>query len=188
MRHKPNTENERGVSSTTGSILLVSIVVILTGTIGTVALGQFGGVAPEPAPVVAITAETENINNGVAKDDTVILTHESGETLSRGELIVQIGQDTVFNRSVNADTLSGGQLNKKTNGVVVEVDDNAWNDLTSPVNEWGDDEVQAGDQLIIKDRNYNHPNVYDVINKNDKITVIWVDKEDRRFVLFSETI
>ncbi|MEZ3117150.1 type IV pilin [Halobaculum sp. MBLA0147] len=187
MRYKLGSGEQKGVTPVIGVVLLVAVVVVLAGAVGAVTLGQFGSTDLDPAPQVVITPETKNVSNGYPRDDTVILTHEGGDSLRRGELTVHIGPDMVFNRSVNSDTLSGGSLNKKTDGVILEIDDNAWNDLTSPVNEWGET-VQTGDTLIIKDRNYSHPNVYDVINEGDRITVVWVDEEDRRFVIFSGTV
>ena len=175
LRH--SVDNSRGVSSGIAVILLVGVVVIVSGTVAVSVFGQFE-TEPRPAPEVSITVDTARIGNGVATDDAVILTHTAGQTLDRGEVIVQVGSDTVFNRTVNTDR---GPSPDRTRGLVVEVDRGRFNDLNKPgsgppgqadgdssnvVNEWARG-ISAGDRLVIQER--NDPRSYDVTSPTTKV-------------------
>jgi FlaG/FlaF family flagellin (archaellin) len=200
MTHETFQTDSRAVTPVVGAILLVGMVLIVSSTIAVVALGQFGGTEPNPAPAVVIDSESQRIDNGIPKDDAVVLTHRGGETLLRGNIIVKIGSDTVFNRSVNGDVDGTGSVSVRTKGLIVEVDSGPFNDLNKPgsgpsgdgdgdssnvVNQWGDG-IRSGDRLVIQER--NNAQSYDVIDAGDRIVVIFVDTEDRRFVIMSDTV
>jgi hypothetical protein len=178
---------------------MVAVVVIVAGIVS-VAVFDDGTDAPRPAPSTSIDIQVERVGNGVAKDDAVVLRHEAGETLKRGNLIVTVGSDVVFNRNINPDEGGSGTVSTTLKGLNVQVDPGAFNDLNKPgpgppgdgdgdsanvVNEWGDD-LTAGDRLVIQER--NNPQSYDVIQPGDRISVVWVDTEDRRHVIARKTV
>jgi hypothetical protein len=146
-----------------------------------------------------VDVEAERLDDGVAKNDAVVLTHESGRTLDRGNLRVTIGSDTVFNTSLVGDTGGSGSVTVRLEGLIVEVDPGPFNDLNKPgpgppgdadgdsrnvVNQWGST-VEAGDRLVLQERNATR--AYDVIQPGETVRVIWVT-DDETYVIVETTI
>lgn len=190
---------DRGVTSTVATVLVVAVVLVVAGT-AWVTLGDVGDEVSEPAPEVTVEVESSNLGDGVPRNDTVTLVHTQGETLERGNLRVLVGDDEVFNQSLVPDTGGSGAVVTRLEGLVVEVDDDAWNDLNKPgtgppgdpdgnssnvVNEWNQT-VGAGDRLVIQER--NHPNSYDVIDRGDRVRVVWTADDGRSYVLVDERV
>jgi hypothetical protein len=158
------------------------------------------GAVPSDPSRAAISVQSERVGDGVARNDAVVLVHEGGDALERGNLRVEIGPDTVFNTSLVGDTGGSGTVTTRLEGLIVEVDDGPFNDLNKPgsgppgdadgdsanvVNEWNAT-VEAGDRLVIQER--NDPRSYDVIQAGEPVRVIWIDDDGETFVLAETTV
>jgi flagellin-like protein len=194
-RERPS---DRGVTSTVATVLVVAVVLVVAGT-AWAALGGVGDVA-EPAPEVTVEVESSNLGDGAPRNDAVTLVHTQGQTLDRGNLRVLVGDDEVFNQSLVPDTGGSGTVTTRLEGLVVEVDDDAWNDLNKPgtgppgdpdgdsrnvVNEWNRT-VGAGDRLVVQER--ADPRSYDVIDDGDRVRVVWTADDGRSYVLVDERL
>jgi hypothetical protein len=185
--------SERSVAPIIAVILMAGVAVVVGGTVTVFAL-SVGDQVNDVAPVAEIAFESENFGDGVAKNDTVVLTHVNGDRLERERLEVVVGDDTVFNETDNSET-SGG---KAVPGLVLEVDDGEFNDLNKPCRfkpttcppadeppdppgdgdgadrgvrlQW-EETVQAGQSLVIQER--NHPRAYNVLQPGEEIVVIY---------------
>lgn len=189
---------DRAVSPVIGTILMVAVVVVLAAVIGGLVLGI--GSPSEQPPATSITITSERIGDGVAKNDAVVLKHQAGETFGRGRITVTIGPDEVFNSSVVEDIGGGGNVGARLQGLVVQVNPGAFNDLNKPgggppgdgdgdsanvVVEWGDG-IDHGDELVIQERNATQS--YDVIQEGERIRVVWTDETGQQFLLASGTV
>jgi len=184
---------DRGTSSVIGVLLLVAVAVVVAATLSVFAL-QFGSSVTETAPVADIQIASRYFGDGVPKNDAVVLTHIGGDRLEREHLEIRVGDDVVYNRT--ADSESNSRTNN-VGGLLVEVDDDDFNDLNKPSRlspprthggppgdgdgsdpgvaiEW-ESEVQAGQQLVIQERNANQ--AYDVMSAGETISVVWRDGE-----------
>ncbi len=182
----------RGASTVIGVLLLTAVAVIVGGTLAVFAL-QFGAGVTETAPVADVEITSNYFDDGVPKNDSVTITHVGGDRLEREHLEVRVGDNLVYNRT--ADSESNSDENN-VQGLIVEVDDDEFNDLNKPgrlspddtvggppgdgdgsdrdvVLEW-EEEVQAGQRLVIQER--NDPEALDVMSAGDTVTVIWRDE------------
>lgn len=199
MRSREFRADDGAATPAIGSALLVAIVVVVAAGVWVLLPGA-GEVVPGNPSKAVIDVESARLDDGVAKNDAVVLTHEGGETLDRGHLRVTVGPDTVFNESLVGDTGGSGTVTVRLEGLVVEVDDGPFNDLNKPgtgppgdadgdsrnvVNEWNDT-VESGDRLVIQER--NDPRSYDVIQSGEQIRVLWVDGNGEAFVLAETTV
>jgi flagellin-like protein len=186
------------VSPVVGTILMVAVVVILAGVIGGLVLG-IGSPAESP-PTTHISITDERVGDGVARNDALVLEHQAGETFGRGQIAVVVGGDEVFNSSIVKDIGGDGSVGARLQGLVVEVDDDRFNDLNKPgpgppgdadgnssnvVVEWGDG-IDHGDRLVIQERNDSRS--YDVIQSGDRVKVLWTDPNGQQFLLASATV
>lgn len=184
-----------GVAPVVGVLLMVAVVLVVAVTLTVVVLG-IGEDVSDPAPVADLRFESHYFGDGVAKNDSVTITHAGGDTLRRERLEIVIGDDVVYNAT--ADSESTNQ-NFAVPGLVVEVDaGDEFNDLNKPCRVGGDrvspvgtcggppgdgdgsdsgvvlewaEEVQAGQRIVIQER--NHPNAYDVMEPGESITVVY---------------
>ena len=184
---------DRGASSVIGVLLLAAVAVVVGATLSVFAI-QFGGSVTETAPVADIQIESQYFGDGVPKNDAVVLTHVGGDRLEREHLEIRVGDDVVYNRTADSESNSG---TNNVGGLLVEVDDDDFNDLNKPsrlspprthggppgdsdgsdpsvVLEW-ESEVQAGQQLVIQERNASR--AYDVMSAGETMSVIWRDGE-----------
>lgn len=188
----------RAVSPVVGTILLVAVVVLLAGVIGGVVLGIDNPAESPPTTHISIT--DERVGDGVARNDALVLEHEAGETFGRGRIAVVVGSDEVFNSSIVKDIGGNGSVGARLRGLVVEVDDDRFNDLNKPgpgppgdadgnssnvVVQWGDG-IDHGDRLVIQERNDSRS--YDVIQSGDRVRVLWTDPGGQQFLLASATV
>lgn len=185
----------RSVSSVLSTILLVAVVVILATTVSVFGL-QMGESVSDTGPNAEFHVESNYFGDGVPKNDSVAITHVTGERLQRERLEVVIGGDVVYNETEDSETTNE---NYRVPGLVVEVDpDDEFNDLNKPcrlngelvsppetcggppghwngsddgvVLQW-EENVSAGQQIVIQER--NHTNAYDVIQPGDSLKVIY---------------
>ena len=180
----------RGTSSVIGVLLLTVVAVIVGSTLAVFAL-QFGASVTETAPVAELEITSNYFDDGVPQNDSVTITHVGGDRLDREHLEIRVGDNLVYNRT--DDSESNG---KNVRGLIVEVDDDDFNDLNKPgrlspedtvdggppgdsdgsdpgvVLEW-EEEVQAGQRLVIQER--NDPQALDVMSAGDTVTVTWRD-------------
>lgn len=190
----------RAASSTVGVLLLAATAIVVAATLSVFAL-QFGDAVTATAPVADIEIESDYFGDGVPKNDSVTLTHRGGDRLEREHLEIYVGDDLVYNRTDDSES------NSPTNnvqGLLVEVDDDEFNDLNKPgrlsppgtvggppgdgdgsdpgvVLEW-ESTVQAGQQLVIQER--NAPQAYDVMSAGETVRVVW--REDGTTAVVAE--
>ncbi|WP_324760806.1 type IV pilin [Haloarcula sp. GH36] len=186
---------DRGVSSLIGVVLMVGVVV-LVGTLLTVLAFSFGDSVSSVAPTADIEFESRYFGDGVAKNDSVVITHGGGDRLRRTRLEVVVGGTTVFNDTADSES-NNASPSTDVKGLIVEISDDEFNDLNKPpsiapadtrggppgdgdgsdpgvVNEW-EENVTAGQRLVIQER--NAPKAVDVLEPCDPITVIWRGQE-----------
>ena len=192
-----NTLESSDDDAATSPIAVVLMVGLVFVTVVTVAVyvPQFLQEPPEPAPSARITFEEANFGDGVAKNDTLVITHDGGSELDRDRLTVLVGGETVYNGTEDSESSSS---TFDVPGLVVEVDDDGFNDLNKPcrvdgervspvgtcggppgdsngsdsgvVLEWAEN-VSAGQRLVIQERNAGQ--AYDVLQPGEPVTVIY---------------
>jgi len=96
MEFKQLFDDDRAVSPVIGVILMVAITVILAAVIGTFVLG-LGDQVQSTTPQAQFGFETANLGDGAAGNDSVTITHESGDSIDSNDLEIVIGSETVFN-------------------------------------------------------------------------------------------
>lgn len=186
--------DSRAVSPVVSVVLLVAIVVILAAPVSVFVL-QLGESVSDTGPTVTFQIEYNYFDDGVATNDSVRITHLAGDKLQRERLEIRIGDDVVFNETADSESTNPSFT---VPGLVIEVDDDQFNDLNKPcringnrvspvgdcggppgdsdgsdpgvVVEW-EENVSAGQSLVIQER--NHPNTYDVMDAGDPITIIY---------------
>ena len=185
----------RGVAPIIAVILMVAVVVVLAATISVFVLAV-GENLSETAPNAELEIEFDHLDDGVAKNDTVRITHLAGDQLERERLEVVIGDDIVYNETADSETTNE---NFAVPGLVVEVDGNDdFNDLNKPcrvdgervspkgtcggppgdsdgsdsgvVLQWAST-VSAGETIVIQER--NAAKAVDVIEPGETVTVIY---------------
>lgn len=202
-------EHARGVASVISTILMVAVVVILAATISVFVL-ELGESVSEPAPNAQFQIEYDYFGDGVAKNDSIRITHLGGDELDRERLEIRIGGDVVYNETGDSET-SNSSITLP--GLRVEVDPgDEFNDLNKPcrlngelvspkdtcggppgdgdgsdpgvVLEWSEN-VSAGEQIVIQERNATK--AYDVIQPGEPIRIIYRG-EDFTAILAEETV
>jgi hypothetical protein len=151
--------------------------------------------ASEPAPNADIEFEFANFDDGVPKNDTLVITHTGGDRLDRDRLEVRVGDDVVYNVT---DDSESNNATFEVPGLVVEVDGDDFNDLNKPcridgqrvspngtcsgppgdddgsdpgvVVEWAEN-VSAGQRLVIQERSAGQ--AYDVLQPGETVTVVY---------------
>jgi flagellin-like protein len=194
------TTVDRGVSSLIGVLLMVAVAVIVASTL-TVFAFSFGDSVSSVAPTADIEFESQYFGDGVAKNDSVVITHDGGDRLRRTRLEVVVGGTTVFNETDDSESNNSSPSND-VKGLIVEIDDDYFNDLNKPpaisppetrdgppgngngsdpgvVNEW-EENVTAGQRLVIQER--NAPQAVDVMQPCDRIRVIWRGEEETAII------
>jgi len=116
-------DDEKAVSPVIGVILMVAITVILAAVIGTFVLG-LGNQVQETSPNANIAFDYTNDSDG---DDTLQITHETGDTIEASQVSVV----------VSGSTGGGTDANGKY----------AWNDFTDEDVE----EINAGSSITVTD-------------------------------------
>lgn len=201
-------DDSRAVSPVISVILLVAVAVILAGTISVFVL-DLGESVSDTGPTVDFEIEYAYFDDGVAKNDSIRITHLAGDKLRREQLEITIGDDVVYNETADSETTSDDNV---VPGLVVEVDDGEFNDLNKPcfvdgeraspkgtcggppgdgdgsdsgvVLEWTE-EVEAGQSIVIQERNATK--AYDVIQPGEKITITY-EGDGFSAVLAEETV
>ncbi len=186
-------DGERAAASLVGVLLMVAVVVVLGGGLAFSAFQVFGG-ASDPAPVAEVEFEFDNLDDGVAKNDTIRITHGGGDELKRENIVVTVGDDVVYNATADSESTNASV---QVPGLVVEVDDDEFNDLNKPcfidgqrvspvgtcggppgdgdgsddgvVVQWSEN-VSAGETLVIQERN-DPDDAYDVFSEGETVTV-----------------
>ncbi|MFW6436404.1 MAG: type IV pilin [Halococcoides sp.] len=130
-RHRPSAH--RGVSPVVGTILLVAIVVVLAGTLATVALG-FSDELRNPSPAGSLT--TEYVPTGEGNDDSrpyFQLRHEAGPAIDadRVQIKDQSGNTIRWN-----DIWTGGETVQA--GETVHIDGYMSDGVLDPICSKGD--------------------------------------------------
>lgn len=197
--------DDTGVASVVGVVLLVAVTVLLGATVTVFAL-DLAETQSEPRTNAYLEFEWEYFGDGVPLNDSVTITHIGGGVLQREDIAVYIGDDLVYNETENSESnVSSGS---PVPGLILEVDDDYFNDLNKPcrfkpkdcspsdppgdgdgadpsvVFEW-EENVSAGQRLTIQER--NNPDSYDVIEPGDSITVVY-QREGFTSVIAEETI
>ncbi|MFC6976949.1 type IV pilin [Halomicroarcula sp. GCM10025709] len=191
---------ERSVSSLLGVVLMVAVVVIVGSTL-TVFAFSFGDSVSSVAPTADIEFESRYFGDGVAKNDSVVVTHDGGDRLRRTQLEVVVGGTTVFNETDDSES-NNASPSTDVKGLVVEIDGDQFNDLNKPpalspagtrdgppgdsdgsdpgvVNEW-EENVTAGQRLVVQERNAGQS--VDVLQPCDRIRVIWRGDEETAII------
>jgi hypothetical protein len=182
-------DRRRGATPAVGLVLMAAVAVIVGGAVA-VSLFGIADTISEPAPTADIGIDTYRVGDGIARNDAVVLVHEGGDRLDRESLEIRIGNDVVFNDT--RDSESNSQTNEVA-GLIVEVDDDEFNDLNKPcrssppdtcggppgdadgsdasvVHQW-ENTVRAGQRLVIQER--NSPQAYDTIQAGETIELIY---------------
>ncbi|SDJ93296.1 Protein of unknown function [Halovenus aranensis] len=197
--------DDTGVASVVGVVLLVAVTVLLGATVTVFAL-DLAETQSEPRTNAYLEFEWEYFGDGVPLNDSVTITHISGDVLQRDDIAVYIDGTLVYNETENSESNVGA--GSKVPGLILEVDDDDFNDLNKPcrfkptdcspsdppgdgdgadpsvVFEW-EDEVSAGQRLTIQERNDTRS--YDVIEPGDSIRVVY-QREGFTSVIAEETI
>jgi len=184
------SDDQTGVTSVIGVLLLVVTTVIIGATVVVFAL-QIGEDVSEPGPSAKMHIESHYFGDGVQYNDSVTIMHAGGDRLQRDRLEVYIGDDLVYNETDNSESNAG----KKVPGLILEVNDDDFNDLNKPcrfkqsdcadsdppgdsdgadpsvIFEW-EETVNAGQRLTIQERN-DPQNSYDVMEPGDTVKVIY---------------
>ncbi len=184
----------RAAAPLVGVLLMVAVAVVLGGGLAFSAF-QVAGQSSDPAPVAEIGVEFDNLDDGVAQNDTIRITHGGGDELKRENIVVTVGDDVVYNATADSESTNA---NFQVPGLVVEVDDDEFNDLNKPCRvdgervspkptckqggqpgdpdgsddgvtvEWSEN-VSAGETLVIQERNAS--GAYDVFSQGETVTV-----------------
>lgn len=186
------SDDQTAVTSAMGVLLMVVVTVIVGATVALFAL-QLGEDISDVEPYARIEFESNYFGDGVSYNDSVTITHAGGDRLRRDSLEVYIGDDLVYNETDNSETNLGNS--KEVPGLILEVDDDEFNDLNKPcrfkpedcdpsdppgdsdgadpgvVFEW-EETVYAGQRLTIQERN-DPDKSYDVMEPGDTIKVIY---------------
>ncbi len=186
-------DDKTGITSVIGVLLLVVTTVIIGATVVVFTL-QIGEDVSDPGPKAQMHIESNYFGDGVQYNDSVTITHAGGDELSRDRLEVYIGDDLVYNETDNSES-NTGKTGKKVPGLILEVDDDDFNDLNKPcrfkssdctdsdppgdsdgadpsvVFEW-EETVNAGQRLTIQERN-DPKRSYDVMEPGDTVKVIY---------------
>ena len=199
----------RAVAPIISTILMVTVAVIVAATVAVFAL-QLGEDVSEKGPNAVVEIETNYLNDGVDKNDSVTITHIAGDELDRERLEVTIGDELVYNETDDSETTNPSFA---VPGLIVEVNDgDEFNDLNKPCFvdrqrvsptgtcggppgdsdgsdrgvglEWAED-VNAGERIVIQER--NAAKAVDVIQPGDEITVVYRGEEFTA-ILAQETI
>ncbi|WP_246986052.1 type IV pilin [Halorientalis marina] len=193
MRLRRPWTDENAFASLVGILLLVAVLVIVAATVAVVAFG-FGESVTEVAPSASIAIQEDNFGDGVPRNDSLTFVHRAGDTLDRSRLEIRIDGVPVYNDT--SDSESNSDTNE-VRGLIVEVDDDEFNDLNKPgrlspadtvggppgdadgsdpgvVLEW-EAEVRAGQRLVVQERNATK--AADVIQPGDRVVVVWRGEE-----------
>jgi len=204
----PDTPRSDAVSSVLGVVLMIAVVVVVAASLSVFVL-LFTETVREPAPVAQFDVEYNYFGDGVAKNDSVVITHLAGDELERERLEVVIGDDVVYNATADSETTN---TTFTVPGLRVEVDDDEFNDLNKPcrvdgalvspsdtcggppgdgdgsdpgvVLQWSEN-VSAGQRIAIQERNATDS--YDVMNAGERIRIIYRG-DDFSAVLAEETV
>ena len=189
------TECSRAVSSVASVVLLVAVVVVLAATLSVFVL-QVGEGVSDSGPNVDVRIEYSYLGDGVAKNDSITITHAGGDVLERDQLEVVVGDDVVYNETADSETTNGEFT---VPGLVVEVDPgDEFNDLNKPcrvdgervspngtcggppgdsdgsdpgvVMQWSET-VSAGERIVIQERTDTRS--ADVIQPGETVTVVY---------------
>lgn len=198
--------DESGVASVIGVVLLVAVTVLLGATVTVFAL-DLAETQSEPRANAYIEFDWRYLDDGVALNDSVVITHMSGDVLEREDIEVYIGGELVYNETENSESNVGS--GSGVPGLILEIDDNDFNDLNKPcrfkpedcspsdppgdgdgadpsvVFEW-EENVSAGQRLTIQERNDTEDS-YDVIEPGDTIKVVY-RRDGFTSVIAEETI
>jgi len=186
--------NTPAVSPLIGVLLVVAVVLILGSTLSLFVL-QISDQLADPAPNAAFRVESSNFGDGVAKNDTVRITHVGGDTLERERLEIVVGDDTVYNATADSESTNPSF---QVPGLLVEVDDDEFNDLNKPCRVDGDrvsptgtcggppgdgdgsdsgvvlqwaNNVTAGQTIVIQER--NAARAYDVMDAGETVKIVY---------------
>lgn len=186
-------DDQTGVTSVMGVLLMVVVTVIVGATVALFAL-QLGEDTTDVGPTAQMHFESNYFGDGVPLNDSVTITHAGGDKLRRDRLEVYIGDDLVYNQTDNSESNLGSN-GTAVPGLILEVDDDDFNDLNKPcrfksedcnssdppgdsdgadpsvVFEW-EETVSAGQRLTIQERN-DTDDSYDVMEPGDTIKVIY---------------
>ncbi|WP_181685517.1 type IV pilin [Halorhabdus salina] len=186
-------DEQTGMTAVIGVLLLVVTTVIIGATVVVFTL-QIGEGISDPGPDAQMDIESNYFGDGVQYNDSVTITHRVGDRLRRDRLEVYIGDDLVYNETDNSES-NIGEDGEKVPGLILEVDDDNFNDLNKPcrfkpkdctssdppgdsdgadpsvVFEW-EETVNAGQRLTIQERNAPNDS-YDVIDPGDTVKVIY---------------
>jgi len=128
-------DDDRAVSPVIGVILMVAITVILAAVIGTFVLG-LGDQVQSTTPQASFGFDFADANEAT-------ITHESGDTIDRADLKINVGGDTAY---------ENGALQTDFDG-------------TDSANNW-DSEVSSGDSVTIVSSNDESGDTVRVIYDN----------------------
>lgn len=132
MRLRQLFEDEDAVSPVIGVILMVAITVILAAVIGTFVLGLGNQVSNEPPQASFEFEFDEGATAGYGasdNDDSVDITHESGQTIDGADLSIKTGGSSAsadvgsWSPEVTAgDTLTVGESSGDIDSLTLESD------------------------------------------------------------------
>lgn len=171
--------------ATTQSLATLTVVVATLVVVGVtwVFVGGVGGQVAEPAATATVGVETANLDDGVARNDVVMLVHEQGDAIDRGVLRVTVDGEVTFVR----DLSEGGR-----GGLVTDVDGDGRIDLFAPdggavgvTNGW-DAPVTSGDRLVIRER--DHALSADVVERGETVRVVCVTENGGEVVLVEAVV
>lgn len=157
---------------------------------------QMGEGVTDTSPSAVFEMEYDNLDDGVAKNDTITITHAGGAVLARERLEVVVGDQTVYNETADSETTN---TQFEVPGLVVEVNPgDEFNDLNKPCRVDGDrvsptgtcggppgdsdgsdsgvvlnwaHNVSAGQSVVIQER--NDPRSVDVVESGETVRILY---------------
>lgn len=132
MNIKELVKDDDAVSPVIGVILMVAITVILAAVIASFVLG-IGEEAQQSSPTASFGYEFENNDVSDTDEDSLTITHETGDTIDPGRTSIVLS---------NAESRDGS--NTETSNIQFDGGDNTWSGITG-----SSSDITAGSSLTV---------------------------------------
>jgi flagellin-like protein len=170
--------DDRGVTETIATVVLVGVVLVVAVTVGTVVFSEADS-AGEVAPNAAFSVDTCRSCPSVADPapgsttNFVNVSFEAGQPIPADRLSVTVDGTTVF----DADETGPDAYAQPAN-----YDGAGDNDLR-----WSSDRVKAGERLVLEDDADAEPAPENRFSPGDTVRVVWTDADGERSIVLHET-